>query len=247
MAQSPEHSKSPFDRRRFIGHGIKLTLLAGILSPLEQACNTKSKNPASNKGKDKSKSNTAKRTSTRKKATAEKLVINPRTNVAHLPTAAVYTYYDEIKKSNAININSWESQIQGQVRLNKDKSGTILEILSLQKLKNGLNDNSLNSAINTLARAFSTECANSKGVNNNVTNYRLHELMLQLVALNNYISSGGKWQFFNEKVQKPQRLGKRQQWMANESSFNDRVNYIRERENDYKQRLSQRASKYSLT
>ena len=29
--------------------------------------------------------------------------------------------------------------------------------------------------------------------------------------------------------------------------FNDRVNYIRERENDYKQRLSQRASKYSLT
>ncbi len=135
--------------------------------------------------------------------------------------------------------------MQGQVRLNKNKSGNTLEILSLQKLRSGVNDNSLSSAANTLAIAFSNQCANSGGINHNTTNYRLHELMLQLVVLNNSISD--KWQTFNGLVTKPQRLGKRQAWMGNENSFNERVTYIQGREADYKNRLTQRVSKYTLT
>jgi len=242
MSYPPEHSKSPFDRRRFISNGIKITLLAGILSPLEQACNTKSKAPAKKDSKDRSTTTT---NSKRKKWNAEKLVINTKTNVVHLPTAAFYNYYDEIKNTRDVNIADWENQLGGGVKLNKDKSGNILEILSLQKLRDGVNDNSLNSAIDTLAIAFSRDCENSNGTNYNTTNYRLHELMLQLIALNNYMTN--KWQTFNDRVRKPQKIGKRQSWMADENSFNQRVNYIRDREADYKNRLINRASKYALT
>ena len=242
MSYPPEHSKSPFDRRRFISNGIKITLLAGILSPLEQACNTKSKARAKKDSRDRSTTTT---NSKRKKWNAEKLVINTKTNVVHLPTAAFYNYYDEIKNTRDVNIADWENQLRGGVKLNKDKSGNILEILSLQKLRDGVNDNSLNSAIDTLAIAFSRDCENSNGTNYNTTNYRLHELMLQLIALNNYMTN--KWQTFNDRVRKPQKIGKRQSWMADENSFNQRVNYIRDREADYKNRLINRASKYALT
>lgn len=242
MEHSSEHSRSPFDRRRFLSNGIKLTLLAGILSPLEQACNPKSKNTVKNTN---DRSTTTKNNTKRSKWNAEKLLINTKTNVVHLPTAAFYNYYDEIKKTREVNIADWENEISGQARLNKDKSGNILEILSLQKIRNGIDDNSLNSAINTLAIAFSRDCENSKGANINTTNYRLHELMLQLISLNNYIPY--KWQSFNDMVSKPQRLGKRQSWMGDENSFNDRVKYIKDREADYKNRLIHRASKYALT
>ena len=242
MSYPPEHNKQPFDRRRFISNGLKLTLLAGVLSPLEQACNTKSKNTAKKNSKDRSATTN---NSKRKKWNAEKLLVNTKTNIVHLPTAVFYNYYDEVKNVNTIQIADWESQLRGEVRLNKDKSGNILEILSLQKLRNGINDNSLNNAITTLAIAFGKDCENSIGINNNTTNYRLHELMLQLIALSNLVPY--KWQIFNDVVRKPQKLGKRQSWMADENSFNERVNYIRDREAEYKSRLINRASKYALT
>jgi hypothetical protein len=250
MRQPPEHSKPSFDRRRFIGNAIKLTVLAGILSPLEQACKSKPQKPGTpetGNAKDKNKTHTAKHKSTRRKWNQEKLVMNTKTNVVHLPTSAVYVYYDEIKHIRDVNMTSWENQVQGDARLNKDQSGNILEILALQKLRAEVNDDSLNGAMNTLAKAFTRECENSRGVNHNSANYRLHELMLQLVALNSSIPATGKWQAFNEKVKKPQRLGKRQKWMETETSFNERIKYIQDREADYKKRLNQRASKYSFT
>jgi hypothetical protein len=117
----------------------------------------------------------------------------------------------------------------------------------LQNFRGEVNDDSLNEAMNMLSKAFGKECENSKGINHNNTNYRLHELMLQLVALNGNIPSGNKWQAFNEKVVKPQKLGKRQKWMETETGFNERIKYIQDREADYKKRLKERASKYSFT
>ena len=242
MDHQSKHSKPPFDRRRFISNGVKLALLAGILSPLEQACNTNSKDPAKKKSKENS---TTKNNTKRKKWNAEKLLINTKTNVVHLPTAAFYNYYDEIKNTRDVTIADWENQLRGEVRLNKAKSGNILEILSLQKLRNGVDDNSLHGAITTLAIAFGKDCENSNGTNNNTTNYRLHELMVQLISLSNLVSY--KWQIFNDVVRKPPKLGRRQSWMADENSFNERVKYIRDREADYKNRLIKRASKYAIT
>ena len=114
-------------------------------------------------------------------------------------------------------------------------------------LKNEVNNDSLIAASNTLSRAFSKECDNKKGENTNATNYRLHELMLQLIALNTSIPAESKWQAFNNKVRKPQKSGKRCKWMETESAFNDRIKYITDRQEDYKKRLNKRASKYALT
>jgi len=243
MEHLPEHSKNQPGRRRFISNGIKVALLTSLLSPLEQACNIKSKN--TDKKKTTRKTNTVSKNDKRKKSTAERLLINSKTNVIHLPTASFYVYYDEIKNSKNVNISDWESLVQGQPRFNKNKSGNILEILCLQKLRSGIDDNSLDSAIHTLSIAFSKECENSKGVNLNTTNYRLHELMLQLIALNNNMPS--KWNTFNQMVSKPQKIGKRQSWMADENNFDQRVKYILDRETDYKSRLAKRAAKYNLT
>lgn len=237
------YSKSLFHRRHFIGNGLKLTLLAGLLSPLEQACNQKPKTTDKKNSKDRS--DAVKKKTGRKKWTAEKLVINAKTNVIHLPTASFYIYYDEIKKVKNVNIADWENEVKGQTSFNKNRSGNILEILSLQKLRKGVDDNSLNSAIHTLSAAFDKECENARGVNINTTNYRLHELMLQLIALNNYMPF--KWKTFNDMVRKPEKPGKRQNWMADEKSFDLRVKYIRDRETEYKDRLVKRASKYILT
>lgn len=241
MEHSTDHSKKQFDRRRFIGNGLKITLLAGLISPLEQACTSNTKSTDKKKTRDKPTT----RKNTRRKWTAEKLLINAKTNVVHLPTSAFYVYYDEIKNSKEVNISSWENQLSGQIKFNKNKSGNILEVLSLQKLKNGIDDSSLNSAMNTLAIAFGRDCENAKGVNLNLSNYRLHELMLQLITLNKFTPF--KWKTFNDMVRRPEKLGKRQSWMTDENSFNQRVKYIQERETDYKNRLTKRASKYNLT
>jgi hypothetical protein len=61
----------------------------------------------------------------------------------------------------------------------------------MQNLNRGINDDSLSAAANTLAKAFAKECENAKSINPNTTNFRLHELMLQLIALNNTIPFNG--------------------------------------------------------
>lgn len=232
-------------RRRFIGNTIKLAALGSLLAPLQQACNDKKSEKTG--GVNKEKKPTVKQRGTRNKWNYEKLVMNSKTKVVHLPTAVIYTFYDEIANGHLqdISLNNWENAVRGEVRLNKDRSGNILEILSLKKLDAGVNDDSLNAAMNTLSFAFAKENDNSKGVNQNITNYRLHELMLQLIVLNNSIPETAKWQVFNEKVKKPAKIGRRQQWMAAENNFNERVRYIAARENEYRVRLTNRTKKYA--
>lgn len=242
MSERDDHNS--MGRRRFIGNTIKWAALSSLLAPLQQACNDK--NSGKTGGANKEKKSTVKQRGTRNKWNYEKLVMNSKSKVVHLPTAVVFTFYDPIAHEHVqeISINNWENAIRGDARLNKDKSGNILEILSLKKLDAGVNDDSLNAAMNTLSFAFAKENENSKGVNQNTTNYRLHELMLQLIVLNNSIPETAKWQIFNEKVKKPAKIGRRQQWMAAENNFNERVRYIATRENEYRERLTNRAKKY---
>src|SRR6185503_922681 len=155
MEHPSEHTNNQSGRRSFISNGIKAALLTSLLSPLEQACNAKSKNTT--KKKTTNKTNTVSKNDKRKKWTAERLLINTKTNVIHLPTASFYVYYDEIKNSKPVNISDWESQLGGQPRFNKNKSGNILEVLSLQKLRHGVSDNVLTEAAKMLALAFSDE------------------------------------------------------------------------------------------
>jgi hypothetical protein len=256
MKESEANKNNQFNRRRFISDTVKWAALAGLLAPLEQACGNKSQQKDKQLGQttgkkpvDQKNSHIHVKKQNRTKWHHEGLLVNQKTNVVHLPTATTYVFYDAIKADHMqeLNLNNWESQVQGKIHFNKDKSGNILEALSLQKLKNDVNNDSLTAATNVLAKAFSKECDNKKGQNHNATNYRLHELMLQLVTLNTNVTAESKWQAFNDKVRKPQKLGKRCKWMETEAAFNDRVKYITDRQEDYKKRLNKRASKYALT
>lgn len=250
MKKQPPNTAS-LQRRRFISDTVKLALLSTIITPLTQACNNnKSKSGGSiqpdstNKNK---KSSSSKRK--RQKWSHESLVLNSKTGVMHFPTSKVYHYYDEIKSNHlqAISIGAWASQLQNKVHLNRGQSGNILELLSLNHLTQGVNDEYLNAATDTLATAFTDACNNSKDINLNEKNFRLHELMLQLITLNTSIPAEQKWQSFNSKIKKPSSLRKRQSWMASEAAFNERVKYILDYQTDYMNRLNERAKKYSFT
>lgn len=239
------NNKTVINRRKFVGNTIKIVALGSLLMPLAEACgNKKSSKTTGEHGNGKEKTSTGSSKSKRKKWHRESLVMNTKTNVLHYPTAALYTYYDEIKPNHLqeINRNAWNPQAKNAPRLNREQSGNIMEILTLQELGKNIDDNNLVVAIDTLSIAFREEYEKA-----NSMNFRLHELMLQLIALNNMIPAGQKWVTFNAKVKKPDQLRKRQQWMATETNFNERVSYITQRRSEYISRLKERAAKYSFT
>ena len=245
MKGKKNKKKYLIERRSFVGNTAKIIGLGALLMPLMQACNNdKSSSPTTNlPGKDKKPSlHPAKKI--RKKWSHEGLVINSKTNIMHLPTAQLYHYYDEIKPNHLKEIGraAWNPQSENAPRLNKQQSGNIMEILTLQELGKEISDTKLIIAIDNLSIAFAKEYEKT-----NATNFRLHELMLQLIALNNMIPADQKWQTFSAKVVKPGQLRKRQKWMETETNFNERVKYITDRQNDYIARLTKRAAKYSFT
>src|SRR5687767_12619964 len=189
MSKSSTHNR-PFNRRKFISSTIKLAVLGSIL-PLE-ACNNKSSEKETKKPG--TKRSNSKKTS-RKKWHHESLVINSKSKVMHFPTSKVYTYYDEIipKHLQVVPLATWTSQLQEPVRLNKEQSGNIIEVLAMQYLNRGITDENVTVAGDILTKAFTKECENSAGINSNTMNFRLHELMLQLVALNATIPPESKW------------------------------------------------------
>lgn len=246
MKGKKEQTNQPIHRRRFVSNTVKVIALGSLLAPLAEACNNKKSSKPVSPGSDTTKSRTTQRGAKkiRKKWSHERLVINTKTNVLHFPTSKVYHYYDEIKHNHLqeISLASWATQLQEPARLNREQSGNIVEILTLQHLAGAIDDTSLIVAIDTLSTAFRNEYEKV-----NSMNFRLHELMLQLVALNNTIPADQKWMTFNTKVKKPEQLRKRQQWMNSETNFSDRINYILQRRNDYISRLNKRAAKYSFT
>ncbi|HMK26465.1 MAG TPA: hypothetical protein VK483_10585 [Chitinophagaceae bacterium] len=241
-----KHSQT-INRREFVGNTVKLVTIGSLLMPVVEACGNKRSSHTGTTGPDTTKGKTSKNISKkhpRKKWSHESLVMNNKTRVIHFPTALVYTYYDEIKPGHMQEISraAWNPNAGNSPKLSREQSGNIIEILTLQELGKEINDTSLIIAIDTLSIAFREEYekANSK-------NFRLHELMLQLVALNNTIPADQKWMTFNAKVKRPEQLRKRQDWMSTETKFMDRINYITQRRNDYISRLNKRAVKYSFT
>src|SRR5574338_397064 len=178
MNEPNSDNKSSLNRRRFISNTVKWAALAGLLAPLEQACNNKpsqqekisDNQPNKPKGKklvDQKNSHLHRPKNNRTKWHYEGLVINQKTGVVHLPTAATYIFYDPIASGHLqkVNMNNWENQVQATIHFNKDKSGNILEALCLQKLRNDVNNDSLSAAATTLSKAFSKDCDNKKGQN----------------------------------------------------------------------------------
>jgi len=233
--------KTSSSRRQFLSTGLKLTVLSSLLLPLQKALGNGTALI--------SKANH----SIRKFLFLDKLVLNTKTKVVHLPTNKIFSNYADIKRQKIIEFNTWETQIKAPIHFNKEKSGIILELLALQKLNTGINDKSLTVAINALSIAFSPAYKDKDGKFLNKYNFRLHDLLLQTIALNNTIPAAQKWTRFqsatgkiNYTIKDIKPLPSRMNWIKTKTDFDKQVDFILRNKTTYANRLKQRAANYKL-
>lgn len=238
MALQPNISSS---RRRFLGNGLKLVVLTGVLLPFQKVLAR----------------GTSVLTSAGKRLynfiLIDKLILNNKTKVVHLPTRKIFKKYVNIKSQKVIGFNEWENQVKPPFRFNKEKSGIILEMLVLQKLSEGINEKTLTDAYRMLSMAFTPAYKNKDGIIFNKYNFRLHHLLLKIIALNDATPIEQKWAKFqsatgsinyNEKDKKP--LSKYMNWIKTKNEFDKKVNYILQNKQLYISRLAKRANRYKL-
>jgi len=237
--------KSDNSRRRFLGNSLKLAALSTLLLPMQKALGSGSSFIINHSRKLGHKILGS--------FFSNNLILNKKTNVVHLPTEKIFTHYPDISASHQkiIDLRSWETQIKTPVHFNKEKSGIILELLALQKLSTGINDRNLAAATNTLAIAFSSVYKNVNGDNPNIYNFRIHDLLLQTIALNNSIPAAQKWAKFqlanrDHNYYTEANLPKRMNWMRSKSEFGVQASYIIANKIKYTGRLKKRAADYKL-
>lgn len=208
-------------RRRFLGNGLKLAVLSGLLIPFQKTLA----------------SGTAAIRVIKKRVnnflSIDKIVLNTKTGVVHLPSGKIFSKYPTIKRQAIFANNNWEIQVKPPYHFNKEKSGIILEMLALTRLSTGINDRTLTDAFRILSIAFSNTYKSKKGVLINKYKFRLHYLLLQVIALNNTFTTTQKWEKFqsatgriNYNLQEKKPLPKHMNWVKNKTEFDKRVKYI---------------------
>ncbi|HKB45313.1 MAG TPA: hypothetical protein VKC90_13020 [Chitinophagaceae bacterium] len=228
-------------RRRFLTNGFKLTVLGSLLLPLQKTlANGKTLITKTNRN-------------INPFAFADKLVLNTKTKVVHLPTNKIFSSYSAIgnKNQKIINMTSWEAVVKPPLHFNKEKSGIILELLALQKLVTAVNDKTLAAAEKTLSVAFLPAYKNKDGSLINKFNFRLHELIMQSIVLNSSVSSSQRWTRFQMATGKinysaEDKLPARMNWITNKEEFNMRTDYILKDKTTYIDRLKKRTSDFKL-
>lgn len=237
MAQLQNISTS---RRKFLKTGLKLSALSVLLIPFKHALASGAAFMSKSIGK------------LQKFIPIDKLVLNTKTGIVHLPTGKIFSKYPTIKRRTIIGSDTWEAQIKPPYRLVKEKSGIILEMLTLTRLATGINDRSLTDAYRILSVAFTKTYQGKNGLSFNKYNFRLHHLLLQVISLNSTSPLVQKWGKFlqatgnidyNKDVKPIPRF---MSWIKSKTEFDKKVNYILQNKSTYTTRLAQRASRYKL-
>jgi len=235
------HQNISASRRRFLSNGLKLTALSAILLPFQKAFAT----------------GTAALHTAKKKLynflLVDRMVLNTKTKVVHLPTSKIFAKYPTIKNQRIIGFNDWEIQLKPPFHFHKEKSGIILEMLALTRLASGINDRALTDAYRILSIAFTGMYKDKSGVVFNKYNFRLHHLLLQTISLNNTYPLAQKWEKFqlatgkiNYSLQGTKPLPRFVNWLKTKTEFDKKVNYILQNKQTYTTRLAKRANRYKL-
>ncbi len=228
-------------RRRFLGNSLKLAAMTGLVLPLQKALA----------------SSTAAIRIVKKRIykflPIDKIVLNSKTGVVHLPSGKIFSKYPIIKRQVIFGNNDWEIQVKPPYHFNKEKSGIILEMLALTRLAPGINDKSLTDAFRILSIAFSNAYKSKSGVLLNKYKFRLHYLLVQIIALNNTFIATQKWEKFqsatgriNYNLQGEKPLPGHMNWVKSKTEFDRRVGYILKNKQTYISRLAKRAGKNKL-
>ena len=228
-------------RRRFLSYGLKLTGLSAFLIPFQKAMAAKI---------------TVLDTAIRKLnkfLPIDKLVLNIKTKVVHLPSGKIFAKYPTIKRQAIIGSTTWETEVKPPFHFNKEKSGIIIEVLALSRLAAGITDKTLTDAYRILSVAFTGTYRNKTGIVFNKYNFRLHHLLLQTIALNNTYPTAQKWEKFqlatariNYNLNDGKPLPRFMGWLKSKAEFDKKASYILINKQTYINRLATRASRYKL-
>jgi len=228
-------------RRGFLKNGLKLSALSIVLIPFKNAL--ASGTAVISKSIEK----------LNKFLPIDKLILNIKTGVVHLPTGKIFSKYTTSKRRTIIGYDKWEAQVKAPYHLVKEKSGIILEMLTLTRLSAGINDRSLTDAYRILSFAFTKTYTSKAGVLFNKYNFRLHHLLLQTIALNNTVALTQKWAKFqmatgNIDYNKPDKkpVPGFMSWIKSKAEFDKKVSYIIQNKSTYTTKLAKRANKYKL-
>lgn len=235
------HSKISFSRRRFLNNGFRLAALSAIVLPLQKALAA----------------GTSMMTSAKKKINqflfTDKLVLNTKTRVVHLPSGKIFSKYPTIKRQLIIGNGTWETEVKPPYHFNKEKSGIILEMLALTRLASGINDRTLTDAYRILSIAFNGTYRDKSGLGFNKYNFRLHHMLLKTIALNSTFPLSQKWVKFqlataniNYSLPDKKPIPKFMSWIKTKAEFDKKVNYILQNKSSYTDRLAERANRYKL-
>ena len=228
-------------RRKFLRDGLKLAGLSALLLPVQKILASKI---------------TVLDTSIRKLykfLPLDRLVLNTKTKVIHLPSGRIFAKYPTIKRQAIIGSANWEAEVKPPYHFNKEKSGIIIEMLALTRLATGITDRTLTDAYRILSIAFTGTYKNKSGIVSNKYNFRLHHLLLQTISLNNTYPASQKWEKFqlaiariNYNLKDTKPLPRFMEWLKSKTEFDKKASYILQNKQTYISRLAKRASQYKL-
>jgi len=154
------------------------------------------------------------------------LIINTKSNIVHFRSKKVFTYYDKITPAHAgiVGFDDWQRFMESKnAHFRKGKSGVILEHISLRALSAGVTIASLETAIKILSMAFSETY-----YLNNVTNWRVYDLLLKYLALSGK-DINESWTRFNDIIKHIDytriKIPKKNYWIRSKGEFGRRMTY----------------------
>jgi hypothetical protein len=228
-------------RRRFLNTGFKLAALSAFVLPFQKALAA----------------GTAVIATAKKKfhefLWIDKLVLNSKTGVVHLPSGKIFSKYPTIRRQAIIGNADWEIQVKPPYHFHKEKSGVILEVLALSRLASGINDRSLTDAYRILSIAFTGTYRDKSGLVFNKYNFRLHHLLLNVISLKGNYPLSQKLEKFqlatgriNYALQDKRPIPRSMEWIKTKAGFDKKANYIIQNKTLYTDRLAKRASQFKL-
>ncbi len=170
----------------------------------------------------------------------EGLVLNTKTKTIHYPSAKIFGNYNQIAEEHlrVIPFKGWQNELK-ENHFIKSKSGLILEKLALRELSTESSDKTLTKATEVLALAFSKDYADS-----NQHNWRVYDLLMQLIVLNNSVKPESRWSLFSKIISTVNfqyiEIPKRNYWVTSQLTFSEKASYIDKNVSTYKQKLKNR-------
>lgn len=237
----PEHNIS---RRKVLQVGLPA---AGIIyaGGLSQLLSCKSKNTvAADKGKgDTTHARRPKKTPVQRGnpyAGRDEMFLHNKSKTLHYPY--IFKTYDQLKEVHFTSVKptEWQQHIDTGAHFPKEKSALIFEKLALKSLR-AVDNDSLSTAGAILGKSFTGEYAKP-----NAHNWRGYHLLCQVIALNNALQGADKWTAFSGAIKDVnvngiKKLPKRHAWIASQSSFDQKIQYIQQHAEVYKGRIQKRA------